>query len=51
MNRREWMLAAAGLALAPGMAAAAAPASLKDAAREAWLYGLPLIEMATCRPA
>jgi hypothetical protein len=43
------MLAAAGLALAPGMAAAAAPASLKDAAREAWLYGLPLIEMATTR--
>lgn len=49
MNRREWMLAAAGLALAPGMAAAAAPASLKEAARDAWLYGLPLIEMATTR--
>ncbi len=49
MNRREWMMAAAGLALAPGVAVAAVPASLKEAARDAWLYGLPLIEMATTR--
>jgi len=49
MNRRDLMLAAAALALAPTTRAAAAPNSLKDAAREAWLYGLPLIEMATTR--
>jgi hypothetical protein len=49
MNRRDLMLAGAALALAPAARATAAPASLKDAAREAWLYGLPLIEMATRR--
>lgn len=50
MNRRDLMIsAAAGLALASTNRALAAPASLKDAAREAWLYGLPLIEMATTR--
>ena len=50
MNRRDLMISAtAGLALASTNRALAAPASLKDAAREAWLYGLPLIEMATTR--
>lgn len=48
MNRRELMTAGAALALAPA-AAIAAPLPLKDAAREAWLYGLPLIEIATTR--
>ena len=49
MNRRQLMIAAASLALAPGTRVLAAPDALKDAAREAWLYGLPLIEMATTR--
>ncbi len=49
MNRRDLLCAAAGLALTPLTRANAAPLSLKDAAREAWLYGLPLIEMATTR--
>ena len=50
MNRRDLMIsAAAGLALASTNRALPAPSSLKDAAREAWLYGLPLIEMATTR--
>jgi len=53
MNRRQLMTAVAGLALAPAARALAAPAtqppSLKDAAREAWLYGLPMIEMGGTR--
>ena len=47
MNRRELMLGAAALGLAPDAARAAS--DLKAAAKEAWLYGLPLIEMATTR--
>lgn len=47
MNRREMMLAAAAMGLAPGAALAAA--DLKTAAKEAWIYGLPMIEMATTR--
>lgn len=47
MNRREMMLASAVLALAP--ATARAVSDLKSAAKEAWIYGLPLIEMATTR--
>lgn len=49
MNRRQLMTAVASLALAPAARTLAAPASLKDAAREAWLYGLPMIEMAGTR--
>ena len=49
MNRRHMLFAAAGLAFAPGLRAFATPLGLKDAAREAWLYGLPMIEMATTR--
>ncbi|HYE45663.1 MAG TPA: DUF1254 domain-containing protein [Caulobacter sp.] len=50
MNRRELMLGMGGL----GLAGLAAPASaqgqdFKAIAREAWLYGLPLIEMETTR--
>lgn len=44
------MAAAAALGLAPaGGAGAAASADLKAAARDAWIYGLPLVEMATTR--
>ncbi|WP_425994126.1 DUF1254 domain-containing protein [Caulobacter sp. DWR1-3-2b1] len=48
MNRRELLAFASALGLAPSLASAqdADPAA---AARDAWLYALPLIEMATTR--
>ncbi|MBU6372398.1 MAG: DUF1254 domain-containing protein [Alphaproteobacteria bacterium] len=50
MRRRDVLLGAAALATAPaGHAAAATGPSLREAARDAWLYALPLIEMATIR--
>jgi len=50
VNRRELLAAGAALSLAPmGQAFAAAGGGLRAAAREAWLYGLPMIEMATTR--
>ncbi|MDB5469809.1 MAG: phosphatidylserine decarboxylase [Caulobacter sp.] len=47
MNRRELMLGLSGL----GLAGLAGPAFAQGsaAARDAWIYGLPLIEMATTR--
>jgi hypothetical protein len=55
MDRRAFTISAASVALgmaASGRAAAmAAPLPLRDAAREAWLYGLPLIELARVRAA
>jgi hypothetical protein len=49
MNRRRFLESlAAASALAPGDAAAA-PADLRSDARTAWLYVLPLIEMAVAR--
>lgn len=57
MNRRELVLVGAGLAGAtflgaPGVAGATAPrvdVDLRAIARRAWLYGLPLIEVAAVR--
>ncbi len=48
MNRRELLALAGALGLAPAWAQAAASAD-PTAARDAWLYALPLIEMATTR--
>jgi hypothetical protein len=47
MNRREWLAMAGALSLAPTLARAAD--GDPTAARDAWLYALPLIEMATTR--
>ena len=49
MNRREVLAAAVAIGMVPAAQARAAAGDLKAAAREAWLYGLPLIEMATTR--
>lgn len=51
MNRRELLAAAGILSVAPTLAGAAAKDMASDptAARDAWLYALPLIEMATTR--
>lgn len=49
MNRRQLVLAAAAMGLAPAAAAQTVASPLRAAAREAWLYGLPLIEMAGTR--
>jgi hypothetical protein len=49
MNRRDLMAALAALSLAPAARALAAQGDLKAAAREAWLFALPLIEMAQAR--
>lgn len=49
MNRREIMAALAVIAAVPAARAHAQAGDLKSAAREAWLYGLPLIEMVTTR--
>jgi hypothetical protein len=49
MDRRELLAAMAVIGMAPAARAFAAAGDLKAAAREAWLYGLPLIEMATTR--
>ncbi len=47
MNRREMLIMAGVLGLAPGLAHA--QGNDAAAARDAWLYALPLIEMATAR--
>lgn len=53
LHRREFLTAlsaAAGASMAPGLAlASSAPLSLREAARDAWIYCLPLIEMAGAR--
>jgi hypothetical protein len=49
LNRREVLAAAAAIGMLPASRALAAGGELKAAAREAWLYGLPLIEMAGTR--
>ncbi|MBL8556686.1 MAG: DUF1254 domain-containing protein [Phenylobacterium sp.] len=49
MNRREALALLAVIGAAPAARAFAAAGDLTSAAREAWLYGLPLIEMATTR--
>jgi len=46
MNRRELLAAVAAISLAPGARALAQTGDLKTAARDAWLFALPLIEMA-----
>ena len=48
MNRRELLAAAGALGLAPGFASRAAEGDA-TVARDAYLYALPLIEMATTR--
>ncbi|ATQ42018.1 DUF1254 domain-containing protein [Caulobacter mirabilis] len=51
MNRRELFLALAAAGIAPQALAQAAPGAADPTAtaRDLWLYGLPLIEMATTR--
>jgi hypothetical protein len=49
VNRRELLAAVAAIGMIPAARAFAAAGDLKSAAREAWLYGLPLIEMAAAR--
>ncbi len=49
MNRRQVLAAAAAFGMIPAARAFAAAGDLRSAAREAWLYGLPLIEMAATR--
>ncbi|MBS0361083.1 MAG: DUF1254 domain-containing protein, partial [Proteobacteria bacterium] len=49
MNRRELMAFAGVVGLIPTARAFAAAGDLRSAAREAYLYGLPLIEMAAAR--
>ena len=48
MTRRKFFLGAAAAALAP-YSAFAAPPDLRTIARDAWLYALPLFEMAATR--
>jgi hypothetical protein len=49
MNRRELMLGFGALGLSGLAPAAFAQGDLKTAARDAWIFGLPLIEMALTR--
>lgn len=49
MNRRELLWSGLAMTLAAPSAGVAEPLGLREAAREAWLYGLPLIEMASTR--
>jgi len=49
VNRREVLAALAVIGTIPAARAHAAGGDLKSAAREAWLYGLPWIEMAGAR--
>ena len=49
MNRREMLAVAGVLGLAPSLAQAQAQGGDSAAARDAYLYALPLIEMATAR--
>lgn len=49
MNRRDLLAAVAAMGMAPGARALAADGDLKAAAREAWIFALPLIEMGQAR--
>lgn len=49
MDRRELMAAIAAIGLAPAARALAAEGDLAGAARDAWIYGLPVIEMGRTR--
>ena len=49
MNRRELLAVAGVISLVPAARAFAAAGDLRGAAREAYIYGLPLIEMAQAR--
>lgn len=49
MNRREILTAAAAIGFVPAARALAAAGDLRGAAREAFIYCLPLIEMAAAR--
>lgn len=49
MNRRDLLSAIAAISLAPAARALAAEGDLKGAAREAWIFALPLVEMAQAR--
>lgn len=49
MNRRELLALASLIGLVPVARAFAATGDLRSAAREAYIYGLPLIEMAAAR--
>jgi hypothetical protein len=49
MNRRDLLAACAAVATLEPLRGVAAPSGLQTAARDAWLYGLPLIEMAGAR--
>ncbi len=49
MNRRDLLTAVAAMSLAPAARALAAEGDLKGAAREAWIFALPLIEMGAAR--
>lgn len=49
LQRREFLAVVAVMAASPASRAMAAAGDLRGAAREAWLYGLPLVEMAATR--
>jgi hypothetical protein len=49
VQRRDFLLATLTAVLPTAATAGAAPSDLKAAAREVWLYGLPLIEFARVR--
>ena len=49
MDRRQFLAAGAALAASPRLAGAAEVDDLRTASREAWIYGLPLIETAAVR--
>ena len=51
MDRRAFLVLTGAIAMLPAARALAAEGDLKGAAREAWIYALPLIEMANTRQA
>lgn len=51
MDRRHFLATAGVIAMLPATRVLAAKGDLKSAARDAWLYALPLIEMANTRQA
>lgn len=51
MERRTFLTAAAAIGMFPATRALAANGDLRGAARDAWIYALPLIEMANTRQA
>lgn len=51
MQRRHFLQTTTSAAMLSAVPAWAVAPTLRDAAREAWLYGLPLIEMAAARAA